>query len=145
MITREDAVQQYEGLNYKQLAAHYRELEALKKDLKAQQAELTARWDALTIDVLPDKLAEDGFKNVNIDGVGRIQTSTQAYCSTKAGMAEALREWMVEHGFGELISEMINPSTLKSFIKEQMEHDGEVPPDDLVNYQPYSRASIVKS
>ena len=141
---RKKAVQEYETKSYKDLAILFRELRDKKAKLKSELRTIEAKIDALTVDVIPDKLAEDGFKNVRVDGVGQIKLSTQAFCSTRAGMSEAVREWMVEHGFGELVTETINPATLKSFIKEQMEHGGDVPPDDLINFQPYSRATVVK-
>ena len=142
---RELAKERYEGQSYKELAGVFQALTQAKKDLKSELAVIEERLEALTIDVIPDKLAEDGMKNVTLADIGRWQVSPQAYCSTRAGMGPAVQDWMREHGFEDIISEVINASTLKAFIKEQLELGNDVPGDDLVNYEPYLKASLVKA
>jgi hypothetical protein len=133
------------GMTYAELAGEFRDLTARKKDLKDRLAQIEKQYDALTIRVLPDKMAEDGFKNVTLEGVGRFQASTQAYCSTRAGQKEALFQWLQDNGFEDLITEVVNPSTLKSFVKECRDAGRPAPPDEIVNYEPYTRVTLVKS
>lgn len=132
-------------MKYPQLADEFRALADEKARLKALTSEITRKYDILTMEVLPDKLAEDGFRNVSLDSGFRFQASVQANCSTRAGQKEALFQWLTENGFPDLITEVVNPSTLKAFIKEQSELGNPVPDEDIVNYQPYTRVTLVKA
>lgn len=142
-MDRDTMAATFSGMNYLQLSEVCMQLKEAKSDLKKQLADIDAQIDYVTIELIPEKLAEDGFSSVNLDNGKRIQLSSQAYCSTRAGQKEALFEWLQEHEFGELITEVVNPSTLKAFVKEQLEEGNEVPPDEIVNYQPFMRASVV--
>lgn len=133
----------YTAMNYNELAAALVELKDQKEDYAKRVKYLNSQIDKITIEVLPDKLAEDGFRSVNLANGGQIKLSPQAYCSTRAGQKDALFSWMMDHGFEDLITEVINASTLKAFVKEQTEQGNPVPPDEIVNYQPYTRASVV--
>lgn len=137
--------QEMASKSYKDLAL---ELERLNIELdKARKLknELQSQYDTITMDILPDRLAEDEFSNVPIKGVGRLQPSHQAYCSVVAGQKEALFGWLEDNGFNDLITEVVNASTLKSFVKECREEGRPVPPDEIVRYQPYTRVTLVKS
>jgi hypothetical protein len=133
----------YEEMNYNELAIAVKELQAEHKAAKDIATAIYQKLEVLTTKIIPDKLAEDGFRSVNLADGGRIQLSSQAYCSTREGMKPALFAWLQEHDFPELITEVVNASTLKAFIKEQTELGNDVPPDEIVNYQPYSKASVV--
>ena len=140
----EDYLSKYEGKSYEDIAKLFAELKKEKERQKKAMSALTDEWDALTIHIIPEMLAEDGMASVNLDSGYRIQTSPQAYCSTVAGMSAEVRAWMIDNGHEEMISETINPQTLKAFIKESIDNGDEIPSDDIVNYQPYIRASVVK-
>lgn len=133
----------YEKLSYKELADEFKRLQDEKDELKRKTATITAAFDLLTTEVIPEKLMEDGFKHVALADGGRIEIRPQAYCSTRAGQREALFNWLQEHEFDDLITEVVNPSTLKSFIKEQMDQGNPVPGDEIINYQPFLRATVV--
>lgn len=133
------------NLGYKELADEFSALKDEKDKLKKMVNEVEAKYEALTTRVLPDKMAEDGFKNVTLEGIGRFQASQQAYCSTRAGQKQALFDWLESNGFDDLITEVVNPSTLKAFIKECQDEGRPAPPDEIVNYQPFTRVTLVKS
>lgn len=144
MSEYDDAVKRYEVLSYKDLALEFQALKQIKADAKLEAALVEEKFDALTKQVIPDKMTEEGIKTIAIDGVGRLQLSAQAYCSTKAGMKDALFDWLIENDFKDLITDVVNASTLKAFIKEQLNLGEKVPPDEIINYDPYLRASVVK-
>jgi hypothetical protein len=50
---------------------------------------------------------------------------------------------MHDNGFEDLITEVVNASTLKAFIKEQLDMGNPVPDDTVIRYDPYTRASVV--
>lgn len=144
MSEYDDAVKRYEVMSYKDLAIEFQALKQIKADAKLEAAAVEEKFDALTKQVIPDKMTEEGIKTIAIDGVGRLQLSAQAYCSTKAGMKDALFDWLIENDFKDLITDVVNASTLKAFIKEQLNLGEKVPPDEIINYDPYLRASVVK-
>jgi hypothetical protein len=134
---------QYESLKYPQLADV---IHQFKKDIKAHEEHIKGLnfiLDVITKEIIPDRLAEDGMRGVPLADGSRIELRSNAYCSTRAGMKEALFNWLIEQELDELITEVVNPSTLKSFIKEQLESGNPVPPDEIVNYQPYVQATLV--
>lgn len=143
MDTKEQIHAAFGGMNYQQLAEAVKKYQAEIADAKAAEARARNVYDTLTIEIIPDKMAEDGFRSVNLADGGRIQLSPQAYCSTRAGMKNALFQWLLDNDFQDLITEVVNPGTLKSFIKEQLEAGNPVPDDEIVNYQPFTRASVV--
>lgn len=112
-------------------------------ELNQKKAALQEQFDILTMEVVPDKMAEDGMSNMKLADGSRLELRQSAFCSTRAGMKENLFQWMRDNGFEDLITEVVNPSTLKSFIKEQLGAGNDVPDDSIVNYQPYTRATLV--
>ena len=131
-------------LNYSQLATEFLFLKSEKERIKKEETAINKRFDTLTMKVIPDKMAEDGFQNVTLKGIGRIQLSKQAYCSVPAGMKFELFKWLKDNDFEELITEVVNSSTLKAFITEQSELGNDIP-ETIVNYQPFMRATVVKA
>lgn len=133
------------SMNYGDLAQEFKYLRESMDEAKKLHADLWKRYEVLTTQVLPDRMAEDGFKNITLEGVGRFQASEQARCSTREGQKEALFQWLQDNGFEDLITEVVNPSTLKAFVKECRDGGRPVPPDEIVNYEPYTRVTLVKS
>lgn len=112
-------------------------------DKKEEEAkELRKEWDNIRKVQIPDKMAEAGVESVRLKGIGTISLRADAYCSVRGGMLEELQQWLVEQGAGELIKETVNSSTLKAFIKERFEQGEEIP-DELVNFQPFTYATIL--
>jgi hypothetical protein len=139
----DDLRKRYESMSYAQLANEFDQLKAAQDHLKQEAAEVKRTFDFLTTEILPERMAEDGFRNLSLADGGRIELRAQAYCSTRAGAKQKLFEWLIENDFEDLITEVVNPGTLKSFINEQLEKGNPIPDDEIVNYQPYTRATIV--
>lgn len=133
----------FENMTLEQLATRMKRTAELLKDAKADSAQLQKEWDALRKQYIPDKMDEMGIESVRISGVGTVSQRTDAYCTTPAANREALMDWLEAHDHADLISETVNASTLKAFMKEQMMEGNDVP-DDIVNFTPYTYVAITK-
>lgn len=143
MSVRDDITASMEIMSYAELAEHFKLLKDKIATHKKALSGLEYQYDILTKEIIPDRMAADGFRTLSLAEGGRIELRAQAYCSTKAGMKGNLFQWLHENGFEELVTEVVNPSTLKAFIKEQTEAGNPVPSEEIINYQPYTRATVV--
>lgn len=119
----------------------------LKKNLdKAGELKtaLQKAYDFLSINVLPERMDEEKIQTLKIKDLGRLQAKSDIRCNVLAGNRDDLKKWLVDHGHGSMIAESINASTLKAFVKEQMKEDNGEYPEELVNVEVYSRATVVK-
>lgn len=142
----------YDSINESYQGKSVPEMAAMMKDLKdrAEKADraakdLKAELDHVRQNIIPDAMDELGVSSMNIKGVGRLTITGDARVSTVGGAKEALFEWLRQNDFEELITEVVNASTLKAFYKEQKEQGNPLPSEDIVRYEPFSRASITKS
>ena len=75
-----------------------------------------------------------------------LTTSTKA--SAKAGKREELYTELKNAGYGDLVVETVNPSSLSAFVKEQISENGEALPewlDGLVNVFEKTSISLRKT
>lgn len=75
-----------------------------------------------------------------------LTTSTKA--SAKAGRREELYTALKNAGYGDLVVETVNPSSLSAFVKEQISENGELLPewlDGLINVFEKTSISIRKA
>lgn len=75
-----------------------------------------------------------------------LTTSTKA--SAKSGKREELYSALKQAGYGDLVMETVNPSSLSAFVKEQISENNEVLPawlDGLVNVFEKTSISMRKS
>lgn len=75
-----------------------------------------------------------------------LKTSTKA--SAKAGKREELYTALKNSGYGDLVVETVNPSSLSAFVKEQISENGEALPewlDGLVNVFEKTSISLRKT
>lgn len=135
---------EFESMSVPELAATLRELKTRLEEVGALKTELQKAYDFLSIDVLPDRMDEEGISTMKINGVGRLQSSSDIRCSCPAKNKIGLQEWLEEHGHGSMISATVNASTLKAFVKEMMK-EGKEWPEELLTVHPYSRATVVKA
>lgn len=118
-----------------------------RKELEAADERATAlqiQFDQLRIDVIPAAMAKAGIESVRVAGVGNVIIEEDMWTHVPSARREDLHTWMGEHNLEDLITETINSSTLKAWIKERKEAKGELPPGDVVVITPYRRASIRK-
>lgn len=129
----------------------YAELAAFLRDQKAEIGRLEAQTKALKADledvqknILPAKLEADGMKNVTVEGIGRLSNNPQFRASVKAKHKMDMQNWLRENGFGDMIQATLNSSTLKAWVKEQMEEGNEIPVDYL-NLDSFDLVTLTKA
>ena len=123
----------------KDMAAKKLELDECKK----VQTVLQKEFDELRKVALPDAMEDAGLESVRITGVGTVSLRTDAYASIVSGQTAAAYQWLAENGHEDLVKEYVQPSTLKAFLKEQ-NVNGEILPEELFKFSPYTYASITK-
>jgi len=111
----------------------------------ASEAEKKAKkfYDMLRLSVIPDRMEEEEITSINIADVGRLGVASDMQTSVLAENRDAFHSWMRENGHGDLVKETVHSSTMKAFIKEQIQNGEEIP-DDLVKVHAFMRASITK-
>lgn len=110
---------------------------------KKEATELQNEFDALRKHDLPEAMEEAGIESVRVKDVGTVSLRTDAYASIKGGMKEEAYRWLTEQGYGDLIQDFVQSSTLKAFMKEQT-LAGVQFPDDLFKFDPYTYVAITK-
>lgn len=137
---------------FKQFYGGYTTIELIRKmsalrrsldDAKAEVSGLEAETRFLGEVAIPEKFAEDGVKNMNVDGIGRINLRADIYASVKAGQKDAAYTWLGDIGAGDLIQPSVNSSTMKAFLKNRLKLAEDIP-EDLFNVTPYTLAVITK-
>lgn len=136
--------QRFDEMTLSELAAEMAGVRAELDEAKATKSYYQKIHDHLTKIKIPEIMEEQEIDVVKIAGVGRLQVRSDIYCSCPAANREKLQQWLREHGQGALVSETINSSTLKAFIKEAMINGNEYP-SDLVKIEPYNQATLTKS
>jgi len=134
----------FEEMNLKELAETMARTREMLDEAKAGSTVLQKQWDALRKKYLPEKMEAMGIESVRIEGVGTVSERHDAYCTTPAKNKALLMDWLEEHGHADLISETVNASTLKAFMKEQMLAGNAMPPEGVVNWSPYTYVAITK-
>ena len=133
------------------------ELEAAKKDMRRVEQE-----------DLPDLMQELGLETFKLTTGELIEVKPEVDCGISEERRARAHAWLTENGFGGLIKtevvakfgreereaavacaqqiggemiERVHPSTLKSFVKEQMAAGNPVP-FDLFGVHPYNKVKI---
>lgn len=134
----------YESMSISQLAIEIKRLKQNVDDFNKAKVGWQKAYDYLTISVVPDRMDEDDIGTIKINNVGRLQLGSDIRCSVPSDKKEDLKDWLKENGHGSMISDTINSSTLKAFVREMMKENKPYP-KDLLKIEPYSRATVVKA
>jgi hypothetical protein len=128
-------------------------LKELAEQLKAAQADYDGKraistaakkaLDKLRMRTIPNAMEDLGITSVNLDGIGRLGVTVKSNCSTREDCGPRLLQWF-EDNDPDIVTETISSSTLKAWVTEQIKTGGEWP-QDLINFGPYSYASITKA
>ena len=140
---------EYEDINYASWSTKeiFKELLVLRTGLdiaESEAKEARKEYDYFSMNIVPERMVDEGINNINVEGIGRISIRADMKVSTLSHLRVQLYGWLAEHGHSDLLTETINASTLKAFIREQMQ-EGNPIPDEFVSIHPYSRAVITKS
>lgn len=119
-------------------------LKTIKESMEARMKSVNFLYDFFRLELIPTKFEDEGIERISVDGVGRVSLTGDMYVSVFKGKKEEFYEFLRDIGKGDLITESVNPSTLKAVVK-QMISNGDELPDDLVKVTPFTRASITSS
>ncbi len=107
------------------------------KNLREQKADTEA-----LLKELGEQIDETDYRLSEIMAVTETQNFTRSgtmFCLTTktrasavAGSKEGLYSALRQQGFGELVYETVNANSLSSFVKEQIEENGDALPDWLI-------------
>lgn len=140
-----DAFQKlYEGHSTIELIAAMARVRKQKDDLESEVSGIGKELDYLSKVLIPDRFMEEGIRNMNVEGIGRVGLRADIYASIKSGAKDQAYSWLGDIGSGDLIQPGIPPSTLKAFLKARLKA-GEDIPEDLFNVTPYQMAMITKT
>lgn len=127
------------------LADELKNLRDLKTDLEAQVKEVNGKIDEADYR-LSELMAETETQNFTRAGTMFCLT-TKTRASAVAGIKEELYNALRANGYGDLVYETVNANSLSSFVKEQMEENGDTIPDwltGLVNVFDKTTVSVRK-
>lgn len=130
-------------MNLKEAIVSLRDIKKQLDEAAAVKTKIQKEFDRLSIEVIPDLMAEQDITNIKIDEVGRIALRDDIRCSVPSGNSEALYRWLQDNGHDSLITNTVNASTLKAFVKEQIRHGNSIP-EGLLKLHPYTRAVLTK-
>lgn len=126
----------------RQLCAEMKALQLKALDLKAQATEVRIPLDSLRLNKIPAMMEALEVKTATFQGIGRVQTAPDLYCSTAKGRKEDAMQWLRDCGYDDMIKETYNASSMKALIRRLIMEGTETP--DFMNVTPFVRASIVK-
>ena len=113
-----------------ELADRLKSLRDQKTDTEALLKEINDQIDE-TDYRLSELMAESETQNFTRSGTMFCLT-TKTRASAVAGSKEELYTALRQQGFGELVYETVNANSLSSFVKEQIEENGDALPDWLI-------------
>lgn len=112
--------------------------------LKTQTTEARIPFDDLRLNKVPTLMESLGVKTATFSGLGRVQTASDLYASTRKGQKENAMVWLRDCGLESLIKETYNASSLKAVFRGLIK-EGTFPPEEIFAVTPFVRASIVKA
>ncbi len=133
----------YDSMPLVELVHEMSDIRKKKDSLEDALKEINEEFDFLRITKIPTVMRDDGVDRLSVSGVGRVSITADLHVSIKADQKEAFYEWLRDNGREDLISETVNPSTLKATVKKMFQ-SGEIVPEELLNVSPFERASITK-
>ena len=124
-----------------EMAAAMEEFADQKEEAEAQLSIINAWYDVLRMEIIPEKMDNDGIENIKIEGLGRISLTADMFCAVTD--KQALFQWFNDNDLADLIQPTVNSSTLKAFVKRRMK-DNKPIPESALRITPFTRASITK-
>ena len=132
--------------NLFELADELKRLRDLKADLERQVKDVTTQIEQ-TDYRLSELMAETETPNFTRSGTTFCLT-TKTHASASAGVKDVLFEALKANGYGDLVYQTVNANSLSSFVKEQIEGNGDAIPgwlEGLVNVFSKTTVSVRKA
>lgn len=139
----EEYIKMFENNDIVELANKLRGLKDLKEAQEADLKDTNMAIEAITKVLLPQKMDEQGIQNVKIDGVGRIGLRGEVYASILAENRELAYDWLRNTGRASLITNTVNPSTLKAAAREWLKNGEEIP--EFIKITPATVATLTRT
>jgi hypothetical protein len=128
----------------RELCVQMKDLQNQALEIKAQSASVKGPLDELRLKKIPELMESLGVKTATFAGLGRVQTASDLYASTRKGEKPNAMQWLRDCGYEGMITETYNSSSLKALFRRLIV-DGADIPEEIFNVQPFVRASIVKA
>lgn len=132
------------GLPVSELARIMKVVGEQLEETKAIQSKIQKIYDFLRLNLIPEGMENEGIRNITYEGIGRVQTATDIRVSVLAADRDELHQWMEDNGHGDMVTDTINSSSLKAWVKGQIK-EGKEYPIDLIKVDAFDRASITKT
>jgi hypothetical protein len=103
------------------------EIKDAKKDLEEQLKTINKRKEQIETRDLPELMDDQTITNLGVEGYGTIflQVGTRAYINVDD--RDEAYNWLKDGGFGDIIKPTVHHSTLKAFVREQLDNGQSVP------------------
>jgi len=99
------------------LADELKSLKDRKKDLEAEVKSLTAEIERIDLE-LSDAMVDSECERFSRNG-STFYLNTRLFASPMAGRKDDMIVALKGNGYGDIVTETVNPNTLASFVKEQ--------------------------
>jgi len=111
-----------------------RELKDEKEKLGEEEKRINIEISQIETLKLPEMMESAGITSFKVPGIGSVSIRNETYVSVLAENRPQLYAELRASGNGDLITEQVNPQTLKSWVKENLEAGNEVPDVVKVTY-----------
>lgn len=108
----------YSGLTYKELAVRMKELSAEASAADRLKVKKNEELDVIRLKIVPERFAVDEISSINIPGVGRLGLTSDMHCNQVKEKQDSFFQWLRDNGYGDMIKDTVNASSLKSLVKE---------------------------
>lgn len=136
--------EKYGNMTISELVTKMREVQTAHESATLTAKLIGKELDFLRLALIPERCEEQNVGGMKVEGVGRLNLTSDMYVSVKSGKVNAAMEWLRDIGKGDIIKEQISSSSLKAIVKK-MTIDGKEIPSDLINATAFTRASITKA
>lgn len=127
-----------------------RVLQEQKEALEEQLSGINKQLDDMRQREIPQMMNDMGVANATFDTFfadgrkGRVQLAADIFMSTNEGKKEDAMTWLRDCGYGGLIQETYNASSVKAIFRQMIVNGTEIP-EDIFKVTPFQRASIVRA
>ena len=142
-----DEIYMFSDMTLAELAVRMIELNEVLSALKTSSSAAKVELDFLRKVAIPAKFEKDipGATSVKLDGLGTLTVVGDLFVNVPAGNREVVKAWLEDNGYGDLIQETVNASSLKALVKECMMNGVEIPEEAGINIVPFQQAKLTKS
>lgn len=134
---------EYDGWPVVDLGAELERLDEESTRIEEAHKAVKAKIEHLKVHRIPKAMEAAGLKNFRLASGRGVTTESRMFVSSRAEQKPALLEWLRNSGNEGLIQEVVNPQTLKSFVKVCLD-DGKEFPADLIQVTVQPQAKFFK-